>query len=506
MAVPALDLLLPRNALALFGRASSHPWGLFLVTGQGQSGKLTTALSMGQALQRRGAGVTFMSEGPTMKEGWQIDAPEGWGFEAAGRPERSWRDALARVAPQPGSAIVVDELTLENARPLFEMARHCRVLAAADTPLFGVDVAYSLRGFRIDMAEQIPPLRLLCSQVLLPRLCRECRKPVVVDPLIAAEFNAGSEVKLEAWTEAGCAACSGKGVLGLAAAHELVLLDESTREAVRRAIRENDAASLPGTHHLSLPEIARELLLAGEIGTETYRQEVSRNPLLRAERLLARERDLGRRTRDLFRRFVDDAVIDQFIAAPDLDAALQGRRVDATCLFCDIRGFTTFAERHDPREVFVVLNELIDEIIAVVIRHGGMVDKIIGDSVMALFGLPVYMPNHAAAAVSCAREIQARISAMGRENPLRAALKVGIGVNSGELAAGCLGNAQRMDYTVLGDVVNTAARLEARAAPGQVLLGGGTRAQLEGAVETRDLGDTMLKGKSEPVRIFELAP
>ncbi|HEX3061967.1 MAG TPA: adenylate/guanylate cyclase domain-containing protein, partial [Usitatibacter sp.] len=93
-----------------------------------------------------------------------------------------------------------------------------------------------------------------------------------------------------------------------------------------------------------------------------------------------------------------------------------------------------------------------------------------------------------------------------RENPLRAALKVGIGVNSGELAAGCLGNAQRMDYTVLGDVVNTAARLEARAAPGQILLGGGTRAQLESAVETRDLGDTMLKGKSEPVRIFELAP
>jgi class 3 adenylate cyclase len=505
MAPPHLEELLARNAVALFSRAASHPSGLYLVTGQGGSGKLSTALAMGRYLERRGAVVTYMAEERTLEELWGTKPPDSWKFLAGGRSEDDWRRAFATFPTGTSNVVVVDELTLGNTRPMFEAATRFRIMTVADTPLFGVDVAYSLRGWRIDMAAEIPPLRLLCSQVLLPRLCRECRKPVTLDPAIATEFNAGVAGSIEGWMEAGCETCSGSGTKGRVAAHEIVVLDESTRDIVRRAIRDNDAAHLPASHHLSLPEVARELLLAGEIGVDTYRQEIARNPLLRAERLLARERDLSRRTRDLFRRFVDDAVIDQFIAAPDLGTALEGRRVEATCLFCDIRGFTSFAEKHDPREVFRVLNELIDEIIAIVIRHGGMVDKIIGDSVMALFGLPVYQNGHAAAAVACAREIQARIAAMGRENPQRAALKVGIGINSGDLAAGCLGNSQRMDYTVLGDVVNTAARLEARAAPGQVLLGPQTRALIGDAVELRDLGDASLKGKSEAVRVYELA-
>ncbi len=504
MSVRFLDQLVPQNVLALFARAASHPSGLFLVTGQGMSGKSTITTAMARSLERRGAEVVFLSESLQLAEGWDFEMPRTWKRVAAGRTANEWRAALDALAPGASTVAVVDQLSFANARPVFEAASRNRIFTVADTPLFGVDVAYSLRGFGADMAVEIPPLRCIWSQVLIPRLCEACRRPVTLDAVTGAEFNPGSREAIEGWMEAGCEACEGKGVKGRVAAYEVVILDENTREAVRHAIRENDAATLPSSHHLSLPDVARELLLAGKIGVETYRQEVARNPLLRAERLLARERDLGRRTRELFRRFVDNAVIDQFISAPDLENALEGRRVEATCLFCDIRGFTTFAEKHDPREVFRVLNELIDAIIAVVIRHGGMVDKIIGDSVMALFGLPVHQAGHAANAVACARGIQERVAQMARENPQRPALKLGIGINSGELAAGCLGNTQRMDYTVLGDVVNTAARLEARAAPGQILIGPATRALLGDSANARDLGDTMLKGKSEPVRVFEL--
>jgi len=154
--------------------------------------------------------------------------------------------------------------------------------------------------------------------------------------------------------------------------------------------------------------------------------------------------------------------------------------------------------------VFRVLNRILDEIIAVTLRHGGMIDKIVGDCVMGLFGLSSEEPDHAVSAATCAIEIQQRLTRLGEENVDIAGLAAGIGINSGDVAVGCLGNAQRIDYTVLGDVVNTAARLQGIAAPGQVLIGSATRLRLGESFVVGDLGLVALKGKASKVQVFEL--
>jgi adenylate cyclase len=147
----------------------------------------------------------------------------------------------------------------------------------------------------------------------------------------------------------------------------------------------------------------------------------------------------------------------------------QGKKCDSSILFADIRGFTAYCESKEPEEIIERLNELFEIITKVVIEHGGHVDKFIGDSVLAVFGVPTAEPGHLKQCISAAIEIQQRlVAASGNGNTLLDA--VGIGISSGVVVAGNIGSQAKIEYTVIGDAVNVAAYVNCLAGPGEIIV------------------------------------
>lgn len=215
-----------------------------------------------------------------------------------------------------------------------------------------------------------------------------------------------------------------------------------------------------------------------------------------------------RRVRSLFGRYVSKDVCAQLLENPDL-AQLGGRRRAMTVLFSDIRGFTSVIEKGNPEALVAQLNEYFSRMVDVVFAHQGTVDKFVGDMVMALFGAPLDDAAHAehatAASVSMVRELAALNRKWASEG--KAELDIGIGVNSGEMIAGNIGSSSIMSYTVIGDDVNLGARLESlnKDYRTRIIISESTRVQLTTPYDIRPLGDVVVKGKTRPVAIFEVA-
>jgi class 3 adenylate cyclase len=203
------------------------------------------------------------------------------------------------------------------------------------------------------------------------------------------------------------------------------------------------------------------------------------------------------RLRDAFGTFVDPALIERVLAE---GTDLRGEEVEVSVLFLDVRGFTAYAERAAPREVVATLNELYEAVVPVVLHHGGHANKFIGDGLLAVFGAPDRHADHADRAVAAAREIAALVAGRFGDR-----LRVGIGVNSGPVVAGTIGGGGRREFTVIGDPVNTAARVQAatRETGDDVLV---TEATLRALGAGRDAFDERpsapLRGKREPVRLY----
>ncbi|MBI4486775.1 MAG: adenylate/guanylate cyclase domain-containing protein [Acidobacteria bacterium] len=215
-----------------------------------------------------------------------------------------------------------------------------------------------------------------------------------------------------------------------------------------------------------------------------------------------------RKMKKLFGQYVSKDVYDQLVANPAL-ARLGGQRRDMTVLFSDIRGFTTVTERGQPEEIVGMLNEYFTRMVELVFQHQGTVDKFVGDMVMALFGAPLDDPLHADHAVEAALDMIAELlklnerwAAEGRY----AELDIGIGINTGPMIAGNIGSNQIMSYTVIGDAVNLGARLESlnKQYGTRIIISDATRAHLKSQYQFRPLGDVVVKGKSQPVAIFEV--
>lgn len=203
------------------------------------------------------------------------------------------------------------------------------------------------------------------------------------------------------------------------------------------------------------------------------------------------------RLRDAFGAFVDPALAER-VATEGTDFA--GEEVELSLLFLDVRDFTSFSERVGPHDVVANLNQLYDRVVPIVLEHGGHANKFIGDGLLAVFGAPARLGDHADCAVKAALEIGAL-----NESEYFSGLRVGVGVNSGEVVVGTIGGGGRLDFTVIGDPVNTAARVEAatRETGDDVLITAATMDLLShdhGAWVERD--PASLKGKSEPVRLF----
>jgi adenylate cyclase len=207
----------------------------------------------------------------------------------------------------------------------------------------------------------------------------------------------------------------------------------------------------------------------------------------------------------LFGRYVSRDVYQLLLSNPAL-AELGGTRRDMSVLFSDIRGFTAVTEKGEPEALVSQLNEYFSRMVEIVFRHRGTVDKFVGDMVMALFGAPVGDDAHAEHAVAAARDMVDALRELNRRWALdgRPQLDIGIGINSGAMVAGNIGSSSVMSYTVIGDNVNLASRLESlnKDYRTRIIISDATRARLIGQHDIRPLGDVVVKGKTRPVAIF----
>lgn len=214
-----------------------------------------------------------------------------------------------------------------------------------------------------------------------------------------------------------------------------------------------------------------------------------------------------KRVRSTLSRYMDPDVADKLLAAGDGEGALGGKQSVATVLFSDIRGFTTISERFGAAGTVAMLNDYFEQMVECISVQSGMLDKFIGDAIMAVFGVPL---EHAddpdrglRAAIAMQRALQewSPVGPDGETFPI----KIGVGLNTDSVVAGNIGSKKRMDYTIIGDGVNLAARLESACKQYGcgILLSQFTVDKLKGAYRLRALDNVVVKGKTEPVTIYE---
>jgi adenylate cyclase len=211
--------------------------------------------------------------------------------------------------------------------------------------------------------------------------------------------------------------------------------------------------------------------------------------------------------RDAFSRYLHPDLVDE-LCRQHAPLGLGGEERELTVLFADVRDFTTVAERLSPPELTALMNEFFTAMTDAVLAHRGMLDKYIGDSLMAVFGAPLPDPEHpfnACRAAVAMREALARLHARWRVEG-RPCLEMRIGINTGPMVIGNMGTERRFDYTVMGDEVNVAARLEGanKALGTGILVSASTRDAAGAGVVLRPCGSIEVKGRKQPVAVFEL--
>lgn len=208
-------------------------------------------------------------------------------------------------------------------------------------------------------------------------------------------------------------------------------------------------------------------------------------------------------TRAQFQRLLSPNLVDQIVTgALQLDQG--GTKRDVTMLFVDIRGFTAMSERHAPEEMVKTLNEYFELMVDILFRHGGTLDKYVGDEVIGLFGAPVPLPDAPERAVRCGLEMQRALEEFNRVRESRELepIHVGIGINSGPVIAGAIGSSRTLQYTVIGDPVNIASRLCSVAKAGEVIISEYTMQRLGEQFITEPREPVTVKGKSAALQIW----
>ena len=214
-----------------------------------------------------------------------------------------------------------------------------------------------------------------------------------------------------------------------------------------------------------------------------------------------------RKIASAFRKYVAPQVVDGIMKSGQYKIALGGETRDIAVLFVDIRGFTPLSESLEPEQVVEILNEYLNLTTNSIFKNGGTLDKFIGDATMAVFNAPFDLDDYELRALRTAKDIVAGAKALEKSCMERFGRKVtfGVGVNCGEAVVGNIGCDFRMDYTAIGDTVNTAARLESNAKPGQVLISETIYERVKDkGVKVEPIGEIPLKGKSKGVFVYQL--
>jgi len=205
------------------------------------------------------------------------------------------------------------------------------------------------------------------------------------------------------------------------------------------------------------------------------------------------------------KRYLSPQLADSILSG-ETDVKLTTRRKNLTIFFSDIRDFTAISERTEPEELVELLNNYLTEMTEIVFKHGGTLDKYIGDAIMVFFNDPVPCEDHPARAIEMALEMRAKIADLqqrwfaARQEPLT----VGMGISTGYVTVGNIGSATRLEYTVMGNHVNLASRLAAKARSGQILVSERTLLAARDLVDATEIGRVRLKGVSRPIAIYEI--
>lgn len=220
---------------------------------------------------------------------------------------------------------------------------------------------------------------------------------------------------------------------------------------------------------------------------------------------LAKKIESEAQTRAQFQRLLSPNLVDQIVSGA-LDINQGGTRLEVTMLFADIRGFTSMSERTTPEQMVMTLNEYFEVMVDVLFLHGGTLDKYVGDEIIGLFGAPVGIPDAPLRSVRCGLDMMRALQELNhtREHQGREPIHIGIGINTGPVIAGAIGSSQTLQYTVIGDAVNVAARLCGVAKPGEIIVSETTMSPImhHAIVEQRD--PVMVKGKSQALPIYNV--
>ncbi len=243
-------------------------------------------------------------------------------------------------------------------------------------------------------------------------------------------------------------------------------------------------------------------VVSGYLAREEHRRFDS---ILRQQRELFETRQKRKELRDTLQRYVSFNVVEQLISHPD-ELKLGGSRRKVSVLFSDIQGFTSLLAVKEPEEIIHQLNEYLTEMTSLIFAFGGMVDKFVGDAIIGIFGALKEQPDDTLRAVRCAIAMQKRLCELQGKWRAEGApvFNSRTAVNTGEVIMGNVGSPQRMDFTAIGDPVNTASRLQAVAEVGSVVICTGCYAEVKDHLDVKCLGEITLKGKTAPVTVYEI--
>ena len=205
--------------------------------------------------------------------------------------------------------------------------------------------------------------------------------------------------------------------------------------------------------------------------------------------------------RRLLQRMVSPAVLDQI---DPRSFEIGGKKTQVTALFADVRGFTAFSEKHTPEDLVAVLNKYLAACAEAVLDQEGTVDKFLGDAIMAWYNAPLPQPDHTLRAVKTALAIREAVGRLHGELPPEAHLNFGIGIHYGEAVLGWIGSEKRLEYTALGDSINTTKRIQENSAKNQILISSVAYDRVKDDVEAKAFTALAAKGKTQPIEVFEI--
>jgi class 3 adenylate cyclase len=292
---------------------------------------------------------------------------------------------------------------------------------------------------------------------------------------------------------------------------ELIETIERLRESIRS---KNEAyAALEKTNE----ELSQARVMLDDYARGLEKKVEERTQSLKAarEELLKLNQELEARVKQQvdqlqryseLRRYLSPKLTEQILAGNHLFAS-ELRRKEMTVVFTDIRGFSALTDSLEPEEVFQLLNRYISEMISIIHDYDGTLNKIAGDGLLIFFGDPIPMEDHAERAVRMAVAMQKKVEELGGEwKKLGHELGVGIGVNTGYMTVGTIGNESLRDYTVIGTQANVAARLVSLAAAGQILVSHRTYSRVRDLFESQEIGEISVKGVHSPVKTYVILP